>query len=82
MKKVNELQQSSKIISDEGIAAIERLTSEIIRIGNDPEFIKRRDQYLKDHPKPTNWKFNPDPAAHIYSIRAYARVIHAYRLTR
>ena len=57
MKKVNELQQSSKIISDEGIAAIERLTSEIGRIGNDPEFIKRRDQYLKDHPKPTNWKF-------------------------
>ena len=57
MKKVNELQQSSKIISDEGIAAINRMIELLAQVEKDPEFIKRRDQYLKDHPKPANWKF-------------------------
>ncbi len=57
MKKVNELQQSSKIISDEGIAAINRMIELLAQLEQDPEFIKRRDQYLKDHPKPANWKF-------------------------
>jgi len=57
MKKVNELQQSSKIISDEGIAAINRMIELLAQVEKDPEFIARRDQYLKDHPKPVDWKF-------------------------